>query len=297
MTGAEDWVVRADILPDQAYEGMWDSIILPPELKERLFNHALLSLRLRSSLSFDRTALHGLLLLYGSPGTGKTTLARAVGHELAPFVADGKVRLIEIDPHGLMSAEHGQSQQQVTSLLCEHLPLLADDGMPTVVLLDEVESMAVARSEASLAANPADVHRATDAVLMALDRNAAEHPHLLTVATSNFTQALDEAFLSRADVSLEFPIPSLESIEAILRAALDAFSGAFPKLEQLGRRPELRGVATELEGLDGRRIRKVVTEALAGRRETVLDPQELTIEDLQAATQRLRKEKDTHETD
>ena len=81
--------------------------------------------------------------------------------ELVPLGAGpDKARLIEINPHGLMSAEHGQSQQRVFELLCEHVPLLADDGMPTVVLLDEVESMAVARSAASLSANPADVHRA-----------------------------------------------------------------------------------------------------------------------------------------
>src|SRR5260370_18179680 len=104
-----------------------------------------------------------------------------------------------------MSAEHGQSQQKVFELICEYVPLLADDRLPTVVLLDEVEAMTVSRSAASLSANPADVHRATDAVLAALDRNAADHPHLVTVATSNFTEALDDAFTSPADVAIEVP--------------------------------------------------------------------------------------------
>jgi len=39
------------------------------------------------------------------------------------------------NPHGLMSAEHGQISRKSYELLCEHLPMLADDGMPTVVLL------------------------------------------------------------------------------------------------------------------------------------------------------------------
>ena len=38
-----------------------------------------------------------------------------------------------------MSAEHGESQKAVTQLLAEYVPSLADDGIPTVVLLDEVE--------------------------------------------------------------------------------------------------------------------------------------------------------------
>src|SRR5262249_13311861 len=147
------------------------------------------------------TALHGLVLMYGPPGTGKTTLGRGVAVQLAGMVPGGHARLIEIDPHGLMSAEHGQSQQRVTELLVEHVPLLADDGMRTVVLLDEVESMAVARRAASLSANPADVHRATDAVLTAVDRLTLEHPHVITVATSNFVRSLDEAFRSRADAA------------------------------------------------------------------------------------------------
>lgn len=221
-----------------------------------------------------------MLLLYGPPGTGKTTLARGLAQELCPLVEGGHVRLIEINPHGLMSSDHGQSQQRVFELLCEHIPVLADDGKPTLVLLDEVESMAVARSAASLSANPADVHRATDAVLMALDRNAVDHPHILTVATSNFTSALDEAFLSRADLAVEVRRPDAAGVLAILERTITDFAVAYPKLKKLVSDPQLRGAATALVGLDGRRIRKVITEALASQRTTVLHPDRLTVSDL-----------------
>jgi AAA+ superfamily predicted ATPase len=234
-------------------------------------------------LPFETTALHGLVLLYGPPGTGKTTLARAVAHELAGLVNGGRVRLIEINPHGLMSAEHGQSQQKVFELLCEHIPLLADDGMPTVVVLDEVEAMTVARSAASLSANPADVHRATDAVLAALDRNATEHPHLITVATSNFTDSLDEAFKSRADAAIIVSLPNEEAITAILIHTLTGFASAFPKLQRLVQDPGLAKVARRLVGSDGRQVRKFVTDAMARRRDTVLDPGSLTLADLEQA--------------
>ena len=49
-----------------------------------------------------------------------------------------------------MSGEHGASQNNVYQLLCEEIPGRADDGKPTVVVLDEVESIAVARGAASL---------------------------------------------------------------------------------------------------------------------------------------------------
>jgi SpoVK/Ycf46/Vps4 family AAA+-type ATPase len=278
-----DCVTKNVVLPDRREHNAWEEIVADAAIKDRLLNSALLALEVRSKLPFETTASHGLLLLYGPPGTGKTTLARAAAHEIAGLVSGGKARLIEINPHGLMSAEHGQSQQKVSQLLTEHVPLLADDRMPTVLVLDEVESMVVARSAASLSANPADVHRATDAVLSALDRTAAEHPHIITIATSNFTEALDEAFQSRADAVLEMPLPSAEAIELILVRTLRGFADAYPALGQVADAPQLAQVAERLVGCDGRQVRKFVTEAMSMRMATVLDPGALTLQDLDTA--------------
>ena len=277
-------------MPDPRYACLWDAIVVDSSVKERLLRGAALNLRLREELPFETTALHGLVLLYGPPGTGKTTLARGLAHELAKFTTGGKTRLIEIDPHGLMSAEHGESQRAVTQLLTEHVPSLADDGMPTVVVLDEVESMAIARSEASLAANPADVHRATDAVLAALDSNTVDFPNLVFVATSNFVRALDEAFLSRVDLHIRVPVPNSSGIMEILKHALRSMAPAFPPLSRLACDPALDRVAELLAGADGRRVRKTITEAMLRRRETVLDPGSTTIDDLLAAASRVMKD-------
>jgi SpoVK/Ycf46/Vps4 family AAA+-type ATPase len=264
-------------------EAMWDAIIVADQVKERIRNQCLLSLRLRAQLAFRTTALHGLCFLYGPPGTGKTTLARGLPAQIARYVSDGAVRRIEVNPHGLMSAEHGRSQQRVTELLAEHVPALAADGMPTVVVLDEVESMAVARSAASLAANPADVHRATDAVLTALDHNADRHPHLYVVATSNFTSALDKAFLSRSDAAIQVPLPDATARWAIMRSVLLEIGEHYPALRHLAMAPGLRVIAEQADGMDGRRTRKVVMEALANRLDTVMDPGRLTEHDLATA--------------
>ena len=189
-----------------------------------------------------------------------------------------------------MSAEHGESQKAVSQLLTEYVPRLGDDGMATVVLLDEVESMAVARSEASLAANPADVHRATGAVLAALDANTVDYSNLVFVATSNFVGALDEAFLSRVDVHIRVPAPDELGIAKILKHALESMAAAYPGLDELACDGGIERVAVRLAGADGRRVRKTITEAMLGRQETVLDPGSTTIDDLLAAASRVMED-------
>jgi len=157
-------------------------------------------------------------------------------------------------------------------------------GGPTIVLLDEVESIVVDRASLSLEANPIDVHRATDAALVQLDRLAERHPHILFVATSNFPQAIDRAFTSRADALVEVPLPGPDARLAILRSTLAGMARSFANLERLANEPGLIQVAELADGLDGRRLRKLVGTACTLRKDTALNPDVLTLDDLLRAT-------------
>jgi SpoVK/Ycf46/Vps4 family AAA+-type ATPase len=154
-----------------------------------------------------------------------------------------------------------------------------------VVLLDEVESMAVSRSAASLSANPVDVHRATDAVLTAMDELATTHTNLVFVVTSNFVSGLDTAFLSRADVVVEVGLPTADALQQIIADVLRGLGTQHRKLLVLAEDPRLRTIAGAVEGIDGRQARKLVMRALAQRPETAVDAGKLTFDDLAAAAQ------------
>lgn len=152
--------------------------------------------------------------------------------------------------------------------------------------------MAVARSEASLAANPVDVHRATDAVLAALDELTTRHPYIITVATSNFTTGLDAAFVSRADVAIEVPLPPPAALTDILRDTLKGWAAEFPPLMELARSASLDSVGRLMTGMDGREARKLVAYAAARRLNTATDPGQLNMDDLTQAVQYANHRKD-----
>ena len=192
-------VQRIRRLPNGALGALWDSIILDESLKEQLLSQAVLNFTLRSKIDRTVLPLHGAILLVGPPGTGKTSLARGLAHRTAESFPNGNFRLFEVEPHALTSSAMGKTQRAVTDLFAQSIAEAAAVG-PTIVLLDEVETLAADRTKLSLEANPVDVHRATDAVLVQLDELAEDHPNLLFLATSNFPQAVDRAFTSRCDL-------------------------------------------------------------------------------------------------
>jgi AAA+ superfamily predicted ATPase len=181
----------------------------------------------------------------------------------------------------------GESQRNVTRLLTETIPEIAARRPFTVVLIDEVESFAVRRSTASFEANPVDVHRATDAVLLGIDEIARKLPSVLFVTTTNFIQGVDEAFLSRADLVMRFALPDAATVAKILESAIGELAVQWPALLPLAKdTARIAQLAALCEGWDGRRIRKLVLAAMAQRLEVARDPGQLTWEDFFAAARK-----------
>lgn len=273
-------VARVCHLPHDDFAAAWTAIRLAESVRDRLVAQALLCLTVRQKLPFEDAPLHGLILLTGEPGTGKTTLARGLANQVARHLPGTKTTFAEIDPHALTSSALGRSQQAVAKLFEQTLPELASDGV-AIVLLDEVETLAVSRHRLSLEANPIDVHRATDAALAGMDRLTREHRNVLLIATTNFPQALDDAVLSRADHIERIGLPDAPGRRDIIADTLKSIGGVWRSTGALAASADR--LARAADGLDGRRIRKAIFAAMASDINTAKDPNRLTAAQIESA--------------
>jgi len=270
-----DAIAEHKQLPSNDFEAAWDSIKVDASVKERLVAQAVLSLQMRQKFSFEQVPMHGLIIMSGPPGTGKTTLARGLANQIAKVV--GKAQYVQLDAHALGSSSLGKSQKEVSKIFSQTIPELAM-SMPAVVLLDEVETLAADRQRMSLEANPIDAHRATDAALAGIDLLCRKHRNTLLIATTNYPKAVDRALLSRADWIEDIGPPNAEARAEIILDVLALLGRQWPKLGLLS--SQIAAFVKASEGMDGRRLRKAMTSAAAISIETAKDPNKVTSKDV-----------------
>ena len=161
------------------------------------------------------------MLLHGPPGTGKTTLCKALAQKL--FIRNSDTYetgfLMEINSHSLFSKWFSESGKMVMKLF-EQISDIADDESSLVcILIDEVESIASSRNSASKSNEPGDAVRVVNAVLTSID-SLKRRPNVMILCTSNMLESIDTAFRDRIDYSVFMGCPSLQARSQILHSCI-----------------------------------------------------------------------------
>jgi proteasome regulatory subunit len=181
------------------------------------------------------------VLLIGSPGTGKTMIAKAVAHHTnATFVR-------------LVGSELVQKYIGEGARLVRELFQLAREKAPTIIFIDEVDSIGAKRLEVATSGDR-EVQRTLMQLLAEMD-GFEPLSNVKIIAATNRPDILDDALLrpGRFDRIIEIPVPTYQGRAEIFKI----HSRGMAIRETI----DFEALAGRCDGATGADIRAICTEA------------------------------------
>lgn len=178
----------ADVFGRMIPTGLWDEMKGLDEAKEIIERRVILPLAEPALAARHAVSPPKAIVLFGPPGTGKTTFAKGIASHLGwPFV--------EIQPSELA----GEGEEHQARLLAETLGRVLE-LTSAVIFVDEVEDLASVRHE-KRRVSPS----VTNEFLKQIPRLREAPEHLLVCAT-NWVSRLDHAFLRPGRFDYVLPV-------------------------------------------------------------------------------------------
>ncbi|WP_062524324.1 ATP-binding protein [Demequina rhizosphaerae] len=229
--------------------GLWDGVAGMRHEKALIEKRLVLPLAEPALADRFGVAPPRAVVMFGPPGTGKTTFAKAIASRLDWSFVEVFPSRLAADPAGLAGALR-DTFHQIAEL--EH----------AVVLIDEVEEIASHRR-----GDPPSPLQGVTNELLKLIPAFRERPDRLLVCATNFIRSLDSAFLrhGRFDYVIPIGLPDGEARTAIwgrfippaaadvdVAAVVDASAGFTPAdIEFAARRANQAALESAVDGGDG----------------------------------------------
>ncbi|KAJ3109572.1 Vacuolar protein sorting-associated protein 4 [Physocladia obscura] len=224
----------------------WDDIAGLEGAKEALKEAVILPIKYPHLFTGKRVPWRGILL-YGPPGTGKSYLAKAVATE-------AKATFFSVTAADLVSKWMGESERLVKQLF-----VLAREAKPSIIFIDEVDSLAGTRGEGESEAS----RRIKTQFLVQMQGVGNDMDGVLVLGATNTPWQLDPAIRRRGFViyfdsfekRIYIPLPEANARSTMFRLN----TGSTPcKLEP----NDFRELGESTEGFSGADVAVVVRDAL-----------------------------------
>jgi transitional endoplasmic reticulum ATPase len=190
--------VEAARLPTVTYEDIGGLNETVPKIRE------MIELPLRRPEVFERLGVEPPkgVLLHGSPGTGKTLIAKAVANESG-------ANFISVAGPEIMSKWYGGSEENLRKIFED-----AEKNAPSIIFIDEIDAIAPKREEVT-----GEVERRVVSQLLSLMDGLKARGKVIVIAATNRPNALDPALRrgGRFDREIEIPIPDKKGRKEILQ--------------------------------------------------------------------------------
>jgi SpoVK/Ycf46/Vps4 family AAA+-type ATPase len=183
--------------------------ILPQNLTERLQEWSSAWLR-APELRAAGIEPPGPLLLFGPPGTGKSTAVAAIATQ---FV--GVHAAVCLDAHRVLASHLGETGANL------HREFQVAERANALLVLEEIDALGILRGDPK-ATEVGEISRITIAIMRLLDQTK-----IPVILTTNRFDRLDAALIRRCEYGLEFPEPSVDLARKIVSRELgEAYGGS-----------------------------------------------------------------------
>jgi len=151
--GEEIPQAREIALPNVALKGEWDSLVFDDALPSQILRYLVRMMGMMSQAGLNAATFNWnrLCLLHGPPGSGKSTLCRALAQKLSIRLGGSYLNgtLVEVNANAMLSKYFGESGKLIESTFEKVRAVAQDERKLVVVVIDEVETIAGSRQRAS----------------------------------------------------------------------------------------------------------------------------------------------------
>jgi transitional endoplasmic reticulum ATPase len=230
--------IMAEITSDRKPRVTYEEIGGMKEQLKRL--REIVELPMRHPEVFARLGIepHSGILMYGSPGCGKTLIAKALASE-------SEANFFIINGPEIMNKYYGETEARLRDIFKE-----ARESAPSIIFIDEIDAIAPKREEAF-----GDVEKRVVAQLLALMDGMSDRGQVIVLGATNRSESLDPALRrpGRFDREIEIGVPNVEGRLEILQI----HTRGMPLSEDI----DLQELAARLHGYTGADIKALCREA------------------------------------